>query len=376
MVLRLDAVLDSASLPSWVRVVHRSDALAEHGRAPTDVVHDGDGWHDAGRAVDDALARTEAVPPLPGEQVIELLDVVVASDGSVWHDDEAVTGRSWGLPGQPSERPDVQPVAVLDGLVANAALNAKAFGHWMLHRLPRLHTLQTRTAAERVLGTALAWDDGALYAAAGFPREDVTLLARRRPETAQVERLLLASQAAQPGGDRRIDQRRLDALIVGLEEHWSTVPTNLDLPLDVYVTRRSRPNERDGRRNANELESFFAEQGFTVVYPPDLPIEQQFALFRRARAVAGEFGSGMIWTMVCGPGTSVLQVTTSAGNGRQPYTATRRSWSRAIADARGQHYAQVIASPQLTERDWTADLSTVRRAWATRPEAVAPHLGR
>ena len=368
MVLRLDPVIDEQRLPSWARVVHRADAPAEHGRALTDAVHDGERWRDVGRA------STE--PPAPGEQVLELRDVAVCSDGMVWRDREPVVGRSWGLPARSTEPPAGDPAHELDGLTANGAAREKAFGHWLLHRLPRLHTLRTRTEAHRVIGIAPPWDDRPLYAAAGFAAEPPALLARDHREWARVDRLLLASHAAQPGGDRRIDRARLDRLIARLDEHWASDLADPPRTLDLYVTRRQRPNERSGCRNAADLERFFADQGCMVVYPPDLPLAQQFALFRRARTVVGEFGSGTIWAMVSGPGTLVLQVTSSAGTGRLAYDPARRSWSRAIADARGQHYGQVIASPELTERDWTADLDTVRRAWATRPETIAPHLPR
>jgi hypothetical protein len=368
MVLRLDPVIDERLLPSWARLVYRADAPAEHGRAPTDAMHDGKRWRDVG--------RESAAPPAPGEQVLELHDVAVSSDGTVWRGGEPVVGRSWGLPARPAQPPVGEPVHELAGLTATAASREKAFGHWLLHRLPRLHTLRTRMGPPHVIGTELPWDDRALYAAAGFTAERTSLLAREHPEWARVERLLIASQAARPGGDRRIDSARLDRLIAHLDAHWATALDDPPRSLDLYVTRRERPGERSGCRNAASLEQFFADRGCTVIYPPDLALPEQFALFRRARTVVGEFGSGTIWAMVSGPGTSVLQVTSSAGTGRRAYDPARRSWSRAIADARGQHYGQVIASPELSERGWTADVDVVRRAWETRPETIAPHLPR
>lgn len=380
MMLRLAPIVDASTLPSWARVVVEADAPADLGRAPTDVVHDGTRWHDAGRAIDDAGdGRTRLLGGIrehPGEQVIELHDVVVSSDGSVWHDDVAVTGRGWGLPARPGDPPTAPVIAELDGLVANATAHEKAFGHWLLHRLPRLHTLRTRTDADRAVSTAMPWNDAPLLAAAGYPPDSVTLLRRGRPQSARVERLALASQASLPGGDRHIDRRRLDAVIRRLDDQWQPGQTPPDLPRDIYVARRDRPGERRGCRNAANLEEFFTELGFTAIYPPDLPIEQQFAMFRGARSVVGEFGSGTIWAMVCEPGTSVVQVTSSAGTGHREYDPTRRSWNRAIADARGQHYGQIIASAEVTERGWTADLAVVRRAWATRPPSLAPHLPR
>lgn len=374
-------------MPPWCRVVYESDAAVEFGVAATDALHDGEGWIDVRRAAGDHAELPEVV--------IELDDVVVSSRGGVWKGSEVVLGKPWSLindnpdaqqelsvpmptatatprPGPRSTPPPTATVE-LPGTHGSILMRASAFGHWLLHRLPRLHSLSRTVAPPSILSVELPYDDQPFFDCFGFTPADVRRLGRDRQPSAQVERLVLTTHLAKPTSDRRIDSGRLAALVDDLEVRWSAALKHSRSPIDVYITRRDRRGERDGCQNRNDLEQFFADQGYTIVFPPDLSLPEQFALFRRARSVVGELGSGMHWAFACAPGTSITYLTPRSGVKAQPFDPNRKSWMRAIADARGLHFGQIVVSPQSSKQGWLADLERVGLAWSSRPETVAPH---
>ncbi|NPC98940.1 glycosyltransferase family 61 protein [Nocardioides sp. zg-DK7169] len=67
----------------------------------------------------------------------------------------------------------------------------------------------------------------------------------------------------------------------------------------IFVSRGPGLANRRPCRNQAELERFFADRGFHVFYPEDLPMQEQVALFAGARVVAGFGGSAMFNLMHC-----------------------------------------------------------------------------
>jgi capsular polysaccharide biosynthesis protein len=61
----------------------------------------------------------------------------------------------------------------------------------------------------------------------------------------------------------------------------------------IFVSRGASLSRRRGCRNQLEVERFFADRGFHVFYPEELPLAEQAALFAGARVVAGFAGSAM-----------------------------------------------------------------------------------
>lgn len=60
----------------------------------------------------------------------------------------------------------------------------------------------------------------------------------------------------------------------------------------IFVSRSQRYQRRTCR-NAQQVESVFAERGFTIVYPEDLDLSEQVGIFRAAKVIAGFGGSGL-----------------------------------------------------------------------------------
>lgn len=368
MPARLDVLWMNGELPAWCRVTHHSDARVEFTVAPTDAMHDGVEWLDVRRAAAEHDHLSEVV--------LELDDVVISSRGAVWKDGEPVLGKPWGISRDSPALESAEggaPLVELPGTHGSIVMRAAAFGHWLLHRLPRMHSLARTASPPNLVSVELPYDDQPFFDCYGFGDDTVHRLQRSPAERVRVERLALTTHLAVPSGDRWIDPQRLAALVDDLDERWNLVGQKPGSPSDVYITRRDRRGERDGCRNRDELERFFAEQGYTIVFPPDLSLPEQFALFRGARSIAGEMGSGMHWALACAPGTSITYVTPRSGTKNQPFDPNRKSWMRAIADARGLHFAQIIASPDTDRNRWLAELERVGAAWSSRPESVAPH---
>ena len=59
-------------------------------------------------------------------------------------------------------------------------------------------------------------------------------------------------------------------------------------------------------RNREEIEMVAQQYGFTIVRPEEFPITDQIKLFRNARIVVGEYGSGLNNTIFSKEGTLVL----------------------------------------------------------------------
>ena len=74
----------------------------------------------------------------------------------------------------------------------------------------------------------------------------------------------------------------------------------------LYIARR----DRDKRHFVSEenFQACLAEEGFEIVYPEELPIDQQIIRFRSASIVIGCSGAGLANTIYCRPGTLVIEI--------------------------------------------------------------------
>ena len=119
-----------------------------------------------------------------------------------------------------------------------------------------------------------------LLNAMGISREAIVPV--RRP--IQCERLLVADKCF-------LTQGYTSPTAV---QTWRRIRDALDRgsgPERIYVSRSRQALRR--LRNESAVEAIFAARGFAIVYPEDLPIEQQVTLWANARLVAGSAGSNM-----------------------------------------------------------------------------------
>jgi capsular polysaccharide biosynthesis protein len=83
----------------------------------------------------------------------------------------------------------------------------------------------------------------------------------------------------------------------GLRDVWARLraglpPGNAPKADRLFVSRRPGLGNRQCR-NVADVEQVFADQGFTVVYPEELPLADQASLFAHATVVAGFAGSAL-----------------------------------------------------------------------------------
>ena len=173
------------------------------------------------------------------------------------------------------------------------------FGHAMTEQLSRLwawaEVKKHAPAARALLLTNRQRKDVAdweyrLYEAAGVAREDIVLV----DGPARVERLLAATPMfSQP---QFVHERIVDV--------YRTVGDDLaaEAPDRTYPERIfcSRKLSKRACTNTPEVEDFFADLGFTVVYPEEYSLGEQVKMFRAAQDLAG-FGGSAMFTMAFTP---------------------------------------------------------------------------
>jgi capsular polysaccharide biosynthesis protein len=90
-----------------------------------------------------------------------------------------------------------------------------------------------------------------------------------------------------------------------IRDTWARVTTGLLAGVDpsphekIFVSRGSSLSRRRGCRNQHDVERFFADRGYHVLFPESLPLPDQVRLFAGARVVAGFGGSAMFNLMHC-----------------------------------------------------------------------------
>lgn len=148
----------------------------------------------------------------------------------------------------------------------------------------------------------------------------------------------------------------------------SLVQTGRATPERIFVSRGHRDR---GCRNQGELEAWFAERGFEVVYPERLSLEDQATVFANARVVAGFAGSAL-FNLLYSEGVERLIVLT-----HEQYIA-RNEWLFGVCLAEELHYfwsePDTIAGPGVDNAEsfhstWAFDFG---RFGAELEEAIAP----
>lgn len=204
----------------------------------------------------------------------------------------------WGRPSTPVKDPERLPGTYyyLDSEFRGH------FGHAMTEQVSRFWGWQEAQRhdpdVKALVGvnagrTSLAAFELELFAAAGIPADRIELIdAPVRPE-----RLI----GATPLFDNpRYVHPRIVGEWAGLSERLAAQAPDGDRPRRLFCSRRTvhtSPGAFKGQRrvchNGAEVEAWFRERGFTVVFTEDYTMAEQAALFRGAEIVAGYAGSAL-----------------------------------------------------------------------------------
>ena len=133
-----------------------------------------------------------------------------------------------------------------------------------------------------------------------------------------------------------------------LGEVWATLARAMtrqqqETPRRLFVGRRVR-NIRSCL-NTDEVESFFTELGFTVIYPEDHEFAEQVTMFANAEVIAGFAGSGL-FNMMFAPDKTVIVICADT------YTATNEYLIASVIGGR-LHYFLAEAEIKHTRGKWT-----------------------
>jgi capsular polysaccharide biosynthesis protein len=136
-----------------------------------------------------------------------------------------------------------------------------------------------------------------IFAALGVPVEGVEIIGPR--EAVEVE--ILYGGTPQLENPYYIDPA-LTAIWRRLAENLP--PSSAAAGEKIFVSRR--PSDKRHCAETGELEAFFAERGFSILFPEDHSYPDQKAIFARARVIAGFGGSGMFNIMFAPDAVIVL----------------------------------------------------------------------
>lgn len=173
------------------------------------------------------------------------------------------------------------------------------FGHALTEQIARLWAwpeakrrhpeLKALMLTNRKRTTIAGWERR-LYQAAGVAPEDLVLADR----PVRVERLLagtpMFTQPEYVHADITEVYRRIG-------DDLAAEAPDRDYPERIFCSRR---NDKRSCHNTPDVEAFFADRGFEVVYPEDYPLPEQVQMFRRATDLAG-FGGSAMFTMAFVP---------------------------------------------------------------------------
>ncbi len=184
----------------------------------------------------------------------------------------------------------------------------RAYGHWLLEILPRLWLARLALGDEAfeahavlVDSTTPDWAYGMMRTAAGVLDSQIVTYDRTRTLW-RVENLILPGMLH---GDFRFHPWAA-RFFAALPDSGRT-----DLPRRIYIARSPETASRPGanRRvtdNVKEIEAHLASLGIHAVHPEHLSWADQIAMFRRARLVVGEFGSGLHNAVFTEGGTRIV----------------------------------------------------------------------
>lgn len=148
-----------------------------------------------------------------------------------------------------------------------------------------------------------------IFAAAGIAESDIHFL--RKP--ARVERLIAGTPLLS-------NPHYVHPMIT---ETWREVgdklvqgATGVDLPERIFCSRRL---DKRSCHNTPEVDAYFADHGFEVIYPEEHSLGDQVQLFRQAEVIAGFSGSALLTLCFAEQPKRVITISSTAYTARNEY---------------------------------------------------------
>lgn len=350
----MSLIVELGRLPPYIELVRRSSPLFSRTRLPGNEQvfdFDQDDW------VSGQTPRFQK--PVPPETILRLNNCYVNSHGVVLSPrGERLVGRELGFAGTKVPVDWRFTGSRLGGEFVFGLNQEPHFGHWLLQRLPRIHSVLRRFPGTRVLTSDAIWDPRGMLEAVGAKAAGITLLPHGEPSTFyQVDSLLMANHAAPHGDSRCLDGRRLRRMASEARK-WAAKNSAVALVPKIYLSRGSESGFREGCQNRSIVEAAMIEKGFTLLLPERLSFADQVRLVSHAEQICSETGSASILTLFAQNLVEFTEFSTG-----ENYSLTegprRNGWTRTIVLSQGAGY-----------RFATLSSSPIRRSWVAEPERL------
>lgn len=368
-------LLSRENLPRWMRIVYVSDRAPEARVSASDFDFVDGAWVDVRQQPD--------VSNLVPEMVVEFSDVWHDARGGIWlPDGRAVVSRLLNARIRQAHDKAMRGSRVVrrkpskedfSGSWATVSQPSEGFGHWFVHRMSRIATLQRHFPELPILSSPLPNSGGLIWDALAVDRSNVHLLPKAHHGVVRVEKLLVPSFAQPPFVPRVIDAPRMagdvNMFLGGVNakvNNGTSVFTN-GFPERVFLHRKTNA-KRAGCGNASKLQSVFERRGFVSVDIAALSVSDQMALMANVQQIAGEVGSFSMNALFAPPGLGVITVAAGSGPNRKPYLPGAKSYTRAVTDFGQHHQRRIVASSQIMKVGWIADIALVERALDSMPD--------
>lgn len=301
--------------------------------------------------------------PVAPETLIELRGCFINSRGTVLSPEgDVLYGFSVGL-GPEKKRVLAHPVLAerLEGSWIHGIHNDQHFGHWLLHRLPRIFSGLRYSPHSPVLTSTSPWSTVPLLESVGAGSSQVTALDWDAPERFHpVDRLIVANDPAPDIAAKQVDWPRLSSMAAVIRR-WASQQSTQRGHHRVYFTRATDSGIRQGCDNRQVMEEAMSRAGIPVVRPERLSFADQVIMASRSRDILAEYGSAALLSLFS---RNLFRVTLFSpfDNYRLDNGVARGGpWVRALTIARGARFrfAAVMASGR--PRHWLADEDKVRR---------------
>lgn len=373
---RIDAFLHSREgLPRWMRIAYVSDRPPKARVSASDFDFVDGAWMDVRLEPD--------VSNLLPEMVVEFSDVWHDARGGIWLPDGRVVmspllnarirqpydyaqRRNRVVKRKPSKQD-------FSGDWATVAQPSPGFGHWFIHRMSRIATLQRHFPELPILSSPLAHSGAFIWDALGVDKSDVHHLPKAHRGVVRVEKLFVPTFAQPPIVPRIIDAPRMvddvNMFIGGVNAKLTNEKSFFvdGFPERVYMHRKTNAR-RTGCGNASRLQALFESRGFVCVDIAALSVSDQMALMANVRQIAGEVGSFSMNALFAPPGLGLITVAAASGPGNNLYLPGAKSYTRAVTDFGQHHQRRIVASEEIREAGWIADIALVERALDCMPE--------
>ena len=180
------------------------------------------------------------------------------------------------------------------------------YGHWLADILPRLWVLASCGLDPSKLRYIVPAQSPPfllkLLETFGITGHQL-ILYDERAEVLQVAELLLPTNLRRASRMHSGLGQARDYLI-GRARAVATLPPAPTQARRVFVSRRKADPSRS-LENRDRVERLAMEYGYEVVFPEEMSVAEQIALFRNVSCVMGEYGSGLHNTLFSAPGTVV-----------------------------------------------------------------------